>query len=630
MSTSSSYNEEDDCSLIIVAESPNTSVIIRSITSDDDYESSQNDSLLAASIIRFRTSLHRNETTFTSLSTPETSEPFSTSNEGDGNTESSGLRDSMTSQDGRPTVCRPAITSSSVESNELQAGSESDICEKQIMISNHQYLPSELINATSRDESTHNVSTKDTSQVTEDTSQDSIDSALDPPPLNRYTAMSLLTDEQMNQNENDSEQYSQPITAFRVPAEDDLIQAVPVLNDDSARKQSFLTVNRTRFMIIVLLILLLTTAIIAATVGGICGSGVISCSASSKSSTPIKTTMNDRADSIYTYFNNVTFKDDSSSNLSVYSTQAMDWIVNSDPLQLNVQNNTFRIRQRYALLAVWFHTTVDGDWFNANGWLVDDDECTWYGILCTNIDYGPDVGEQNTVTILNISMNNLIGMIPPDLGLLSKLRRLHLNTNSLSNTIPASIGQLTDLDRIELQFNNISGTLPESFVKLNKLTYISLSYNKLTGPLPTNLGNLSDIYYFTADSNQFTSMLPSSLGLWTNLNTIDFTFNNLVGSLPDEIENWRKIEFILLLDNELTGTLPSGIFYLTNIIGFDVTNNHFVGTIPEGIINWKNIHFLYFPGNNFTGSVPSGICSTNVSTLAADCKVECQCCTYCD
>jgi Leucine rich repeat len=640
MSTSYPNQDQtaDECTPTIgnATDSPNASVIQRSIAPDDDDEESlRNDSLLAESIIRFRTNLHRNQTTAS-----QTSDPLSGTNECDGSTISSDLRDSINSQHDSSTanIGGPLAVSSSLGSSELQFRNTSNISEKDTMIAENQYLPSELINSQSADLPDHKPVAKETSEVTDVSSQGSDDVrsvASEPPPLSRHTTVGTRTDMQMRRNENDSEQYAEPIAAFRVPADSEPVEAVPVVNGDSESKQIVPNVKRTRMIITVLSIVIVTTTIIAATIGGICGSGVVSCRATSSNSdskSPVKATVDDRTDSIYSYINSITFVDNTTPNRSNYNNQAIDWIVNLDPLQLSLQNSTFRIRQRYALLAFWFHTTIDGDWFNANGWLTDEDECMWYGIACTEIDYGTDMGVQNTVVRLNMTSNNLIGMIPPDLGLLSKLRRLRLEHNALSDTIPESIGQWTDLEHIELQFNNISGTLPESIVKLNKLTHADLSFNYLTGPLPTNLGNLSDMYYFTADSNQFSSTLPSSLGLWTNLNTIDLTFNYIFGSLPEEIGNWRKNQFVLLLDNELTGSLPSSVSQFTDIYGFDVSNNYFVGTIPEGIANWKKLNFAYFYANNFTGSVPIGICSPNITMLRADCKakVTCECCTYCD
>jgi hypothetical protein len=124
----------------------------------------------------------------------------------------------------------------------------------------------------------------------------------------------------------------------------------------------------------------------------------------------------------------------------------------------------FRIRQRYALLTLWFQQAfTNTTWNNQNGWLVNANECnTWNGIVCTPIHLGGIVGTQDVVTTLNLVNNNMIGTIPADLGLLTALVYLDVQDNALTGTLPTSIEQWTALQLFSVGNNALTGTLHAS------------------------------------------------------------------------------------------------------------------------------------------------------------------------
>jgi hypothetical protein len=85
----------------------------------------------------------------------------------------------------------------------------------------------------------------------------------------------------------------------------------------------------------------------------------------------------------------------------------------------------FRIRQRYALLTLWFQQSfTNTSWSRGGGWLVNANECdyNWNGIFCTSINLGSTVGMQDVVTQVVLIVNNMKGTIPVDLGLLAALK----------------------------------------------------------------------------------------------------------------------------------------------------------------------------------------------------------------
>ncbi|XVF42275.1 hypothetical protein PTKIN_Ptkin01aG0347800 [Pterospermum kingtungense] len=90
------------------------------------------------------------------------------------------------------------------------------------------------------------------------------------------------------------------------------------------------------------------------------------------------------------------------------------------------------------------------------------------------------------VTTMDISSNNLIGVIPKELATLAGLQSLNLSRNSLSGKIPDHIGNMTMLESLDFSFNHLHGSIPVSFSNLNFLSHLNISYNNLTGTIPTS------------------------------------------------------------------------------------------------------------------------------------------------
>jgi hypothetical protein len=205
------------------------------------------------------------------------------------------------------------------------------------------------------------------------------------------------------------------------------------------------------------------------------------------------------------FINNITL-----SNLTIAANgptpedQALNYLIVNDTtfnfsqlLELNSMMTNmvqFRIRQRYALLTLWFQQAyTNTTWDDLRGWLVNANECdNWYGIGCDSINLGGDVGKQNVVAAVNLFNNNVNGTIPADLGLLTALTYFSVNDNALMGTLPASIGQWT------------------------ALKYFIVSNNAMTGTIPASIGNWSQIQSATFYFNQFTGAMPNGICPYIN------------------------------------------------------------------------------------------------------------------
>lgn len=104
-----------------------------------------------------------------------------------------------------------------------------------------------------------------------------------------------------------------------------------------------------------------------------------------------------RIDGIKTFINNITLSGATIPYPPVNNTAeelALQWLIEEDPLELTSDSapNLFRLRQRYALLSLWFQSIVP--WERSTYWL-DSDECGGYGIFCEIRDLDGEIGFQN-------------------------------------------------------------------------------------------------------------------------------------------------------------------------------------------------------------------------------------------
>jgi Leucine-rich repeat (LRR) protein len=199
---------------------------------------------------------------------------------------------------------------------------------------------------------------------------------------------------------------------------------------------------------------------------------------------------------------------------SVPEELALQWLIESDPLKLltvATEPDKFRLRQRYALLTLWFYT-MKKPWTNSSGWLALDDECRWFGITCKATDLGGGTGLQNAVAGIGLQNNTLNGAIPADLGLLTSLQSFDVPHNSLTETLPVSIGLWTALQLVDVSVNELTGTLPVSIGQWTALQSLDMSANGLTGTLPASMVQWTALQQFSVYQNSLNGTLPASIG----------------------------------------------------------------------------------------------------------------------
>ncbi|THG01379.1 hypothetical protein TEA_006330 [Camellia sinensis var. sinensis] len=91
----------------------------------------------------------------------------------------------------------------------------------------------------------------------------------------------------------------------------------------------------------------------------------------------------------------------------------------------------------------------------------------------------------SALTGLDLSGNNLFGIIPYDIGrILRFVTSLDLSANSFSGEIPPGIANLTHLNSLKLDDNRLTGQIPIELGLLDRINFFSVANNLLSGPVP--------------------------------------------------------------------------------------------------------------------------------------------------
>jgi len=220
--------------------------------------------------------------------------------------------------------------------------------------------------------------------------------------------------------------------------------------------------------------------------------------------------------------------------------------------------------ERAALIALYNNT--DGDNWNDNtgwkeppldvdGFAMPGTENTWFGLTT-------DAGNAS-VTLIDLTNNQLTGSIPPEIGNLSNLIDLSLGWNQLTGNIPIEIGNLANLEGLVLTFN------------------------QFTGDIPAEIGDLTNLLVLRLDNNQLTGNIPSELGNLINLQMLELHNNLLSGSIPGELGNLTNLAFLFINSNMLMGTIPLSLINLSGLSNTDIgynalyTDNATLGTFLD-------------------------------------------------
>ncbi|CAN4113159.1 unnamed protein product [Withania somnifera] len=154
----------------------------------------------------------------------------------------------------------------------------------------------------------------------------------------------------------------------------------------------------------------------------------------------------------------------------------------------------------------------------------------------------------------NVSNNpNLGGVISEKTLSLYSLQNFSATNCSISGDFPPFVS-CKSLLVLELSMNNVSGIIPQSLSNCQNLVSLDLANNNLSGQIPVELASLPGISVVDLSHNSFSGSIPAKFGSSSSLQLLNVSFNDLSGFIPFE-KNFKAMDSSAFWGNpKLCGT----------------------------------------------------------------------------
>ncbi|PRQ52505.1 putative leucine-rich repeat-containing, plant-type, leucine-rich repeat domain, L [Rosa chinensis] len=245
--------------------------------------------------------------------------------------------------------------------------------------------------------------------------------------------------------------------------------------------------------------------------------------------------------------------------------------------------------------------------------------------------------------VLDLSNNNLSGMLPQCLGSSSAFEILKLHNNSFHGDIPDQMcptGQ-GSLKMVDMSYNQLRGKLPRSMANCTQLEFLDFGNNHISDSFPSWLGALPVLRVLILGTNGFHGTIgqPATNHEFPNLCIIDLSNNGFSSWLPsdylgslncmkksvdqDEVKTYFQdtitvatytiyhYDYSMIIFGKGVELKYLKTPYLLRFI--DLSNNRFEGVIPGTIGNLRGLHLLNLSNNTLIGHIPPSL--GNLSTL---------------
>ncbi|XP_014502138.1 probable leucine-rich repeat receptor-like protein kinase At1g35710 [Vigna radiata var. radiata] len=192
---------------------------------------------------------------------------------------------------------------------------------------------------------------------------------------------------------------------------------------------------------------------------------------------------------------------------------------------------------------------------------------------------------------LFLDNNYFEGPIPDGIRNLTLLENLDLRGNSLSSSIPHWLfGVLSHLKFLDLSSNNLQGVIPDALGSLTSLIALYMEENQLKGPIPTSLGKVTSLVTLDLSYNQLSGNL-----------TLDYYGNNVGGEHPKLHGKISSLRVLRLSSNQLGGNPFKSLGSLSKLLYLDIDDNNFQGVVNESHLeNLICLRSFHASGNKLT------------------------------
>ncbi|KAL5549655.1 hypothetical protein UlMin_004886 [Ulmus minor] len=144
-----------------------------------------------------------------------------------------------------------------------------------------------------------------------------------------------------------------------------------------------------------------------------------------------------------------------------------------------------------------------------------------------------------SLTVIDLSNNNLTGAIPNSMGSLRWLFSLHLRNNSLSGEISSSFWNCTDLWILDLGLNKFVGSIPNWIgIRLLNLRILIIRSNKLNNHIPIELCHLTSLQILDAANNNLSGIIPRCFNNFRQMATKNQLDVTSISYYSDHYHQW--------------------------------------------------------------------------------------------
>ena len=135
------------------------------------------------------------------------------------------------------------------------------------------------------------------------------------------------------------------------------------------------------------------------------------------------------------------------------------------------------------------------------------------------------------------------------------------------------LGRLHGLKFLEVSMNNLTGVIPSTFGNLSTLTVLNIARTQISGEIPNELGRLNNLVTLQLSENQLSGEIPFSIFNISTPKFLSLTLNRLVGKLPSKYRPYpsqnkatcQRLEMLVLARTALSGSIPKQIFELPQL-----------------------------------------------------------------
>ncbi|CAK9879181.1 unnamed protein product [Sphagnum jensenii] len=199
--------------------------------------------------------------------------------------------------------------------------------------------------------------------------------------------------------------------------------------------------------------------------------------------------------------------------------------------------------------------------------------------------FGGQNRKTSSLQILDLSSNQLSGIMPKMPLATSHLTQLNISHNQLDGTLDAFLGSLTNITRItnlDISYNNFSGNISSSFHNLNVgFLVLLMNNNNFNGDF---LDVPSTLQVLDISKNKFDGSFPTfnTSNCSLSLKYLSMAGNMFAGPVPDELLYCSPMLEVINFDqNKFSGILNVTNINTSHLVGeISIVNNNIIGLIP--------------------------------------------------